>query len=61
MSAVVHLTIDRQEAGTTVRLPDVPAPGDLIELADGTRLIVREIALRSSGIVAADVRAKTAA
>ena len=56
MSAVVHLTVDTQP-GTVLRLAEVPAPGDRIELADGTKLVVRETQPRARGIVAADVRA----
>jgi hypothetical protein len=59
-SAVIRITVDRQADGHTVRLPDVPSPGDEIELADGTLVVVREIVLRTRGIVAADVRARTA-
>jgi hypothetical protein len=55
MAAVVRLTVDNEEPGTVLRLADVPAPGDRIELADGTRLVVRGIERRSRGIVAADV------
>jgi hypothetical protein len=60
MSAVVRLTVDKQEAGTVLRLAEVPMPGDRIELADGTKLVVHEIERRSTGIVAADVRANSA-
>ncbi len=59
-SAVVRVTVDRKAEGHTVRLPEVPSPGDQIELADGTLVVVREIELRTRGIVAADVRARTA-
>jgi hypothetical protein len=61
MSAVVRLTVDKQGAGTVLRLPEVPLPGDQIELADGTKLVVHETERRSRGIVAADVRATTTA
>jgi hypothetical protein len=60
MSAVVRVTVDRQPDDHTVRLPEVPTPGDQIELADGTLVVVREIVLRTRGIVAADVRAQPA-
>ena len=57
---MVRITVDRQPDGHTVRLSEVPSPGDQIELADGTLVVVREIELRTRGIVAADIRAKTA-
>ncbi len=57
MSAVVRLTVGKEEVGTVLRLPEVPMPGDRIELADGSKLVVHEIERRSRGIVAADVRA----
>jgi hypothetical protein len=60
MSAVVRLTVDAQEAGTVLRLAEVPMPGDRIELADGTMIVVHEIERRSRVIVAADVRARSA-
>ena len=59
MPAVVRLTIDTEEAGTVLRLAEVPMPGDRIELADGTKLVIHEIERRSRGIVAADVRARS--
>ncbi len=60
MAAVVRITVDKQPDGHTVRLHELPTPGDQIELADGTRVVVREIELRTRGIVAADVRANSA-
>jgi hypothetical protein len=59
MAALVRLIIDRHMAAETVRLPEVPVPGDLIHLADGTRVVVHEIE-PSKGIVVAEVRAKLA-
>ena len=59
MAALVRLVVDRQVA-KTLRLPEMPVPGDLIELTDGTSVVVREIELRQRGIVAAEVRAKLA-
>ena len=60
MPALVRLVIDTQKATKTVRLPEIPLPGELIELADGTRVIVRKIEASEDGIVAAEVRANLA-
>jgi hypothetical protein len=60
MTALVRLIVDRQGAVKTVRLPEVPIPGELIELADGTRVVVSKIEPSQDGLVAAEVRAKLA-
>jgi hypothetical protein len=56
MSAIVRIVIDKHDT-RTVRLPEIPTRGDLIELGDGTRVTVRETELSTHGIVAATVRA----
>jgi hypothetical protein len=60
MAALVRLIVDRHTAAKTLRLPKLPVPGDLIKLADGTSVVVREIEPSKRGIVAAEVRAKPA-
>lgn len=60
MPALVRLVIDQQTIIRTVRLPDIPRPGELIELADGTRVVVRTIEPSRDSIVVAQVCAKLA-
>lgn len=42
MPAVVRLLIGDGQP-STIRLPEVPTPGELIELPDGTRVVVRSL------------------
>jgi hypothetical protein len=60
MPALVRLHIDKHGDAHTVRLPEMPMPGELIELADGTRVVVRQIEPSQGGIVVAEVRVKLA-
>ena len=62
MAALVRILIEKQPLARTVRLPDLPYPGELIELADGTRIVVADVepAPRGRGIIAAEVRARPA-
>jgi hypothetical protein len=57
MAALVRLIIGEQTA-KTVRLPELPAPGELIQLADGTRVIVGNVEPLTGGNVDAEVLAK---
>ena len=58
MSALVRLHVDAPCDARIVRLPELPTPGDLIHLVDGTHVTVREIERNRTGIVVADIRAE---
>ncbi len=60
MSVLVRLVIDERSIIRRVRLPDLPLRGELIELADGTRVIVDRIVRGSAGGDEVEVRAKLA-
>jgi hypothetical protein len=59
MSVLVCLVIDRRWIAKNIGLPDLPLPGELIELADGTCVIVSRVEPSRGGLVDAEVRAKT--
>ena len=62
VAALVRIVIEQQPLARTVRLPDLPHPGELIELSDGTRIVVSDVepAPRGRGIIAAEVHARPA-
>jgi hypothetical protein len=59
MPPIVRIIIDQHDT-RTVRLPEVPTRGEMVELGDGTRVIVSDTELSTHGIVAATVRATLA-
>ena len=59
-SALVRLVIGTQWVTKIVQGRDLPAPGDVIELEDGRRVIVSEIRPSEGNGVAAEIIAKLA-
>ena len=49
MAALVRLVIEHQPITRDVRLCDLPHPGELIQLGDGTRLVVQAVAPCQAG------------
>lgn len=62
MAAIVRVRIEDVSDAQTTRLPDVPAPGTLIELDDGTCVIVTSVhpMIPPTGLVKAVVWAEFA-
>jgi hypothetical protein len=56
MPVLIRLRVGRMEA-RTLRLPDLPRVGELIELSDHTRVVVRTIERTPDDFVEAEVRA----
>lgn len=61
MPALVRILIDKRMDTKTMQLPELPQPGELIQIPDGTRVIVRKVELTPGGNCIAEVRAKLAA
>jgi len=60
MPTLVRLLIGEQAIVKRVRLPELPLEGDLIELADGTQLIVDSVNRGPAGGDETEVRARVA-
>jgi hypothetical protein len=58
MPVLVRLLIGEQPIVKRVRLPEMPLEGDLIELADGTQLIVDSVDNGPAGGDETEVRAR---
>jgi hypothetical protein len=54
MPVLIRLLVGRMEA-RTLRLPDLPRVGELIELSDHTRVVVRAIKRTPDDLVEAEV------